>query len=400
MADEANEPLFTVTKAHLNTGLRGIPVGTCRTSKVDPMEGLSYRGYPIKQLAFLEDEAVVYLILNGELPTNEQYDEFSAMLKSHRGVPTEVLDLLKALPKDGHPMEWLIAGLVFLGMTCRTGDYLKDTYNVIAKLPELVAAIFRIREGWGELIPSDPKLSLSADFAQMLAVPGADSRKLTKMLRTFYILHMDHGGGNLSTFAGKAIASAHTDVYSSLAGAMAALYGPLHGRANQDCLEFVQKVGTQDPVEMEAFVRGELAAGGVMYGFGHAVLRAEDPRAAIQYELGEEVCPNDPLFRTAVVMREVVVRVLKEMPKVQNPYPNVDAVSGTLLNASGLTNSDYYTVLFGLSRCTGIAAQIVDERVNFRGGKGTPIVRPKYIAENQPPRSLGEVASRCMLHDG
>ena len=97
---------------------------------------------------------------------------------------------------------------------------------------------------------------------------------------------------------------------------------------------------------------------------------------------------DDELFRTAANMREVAVRVLKEFPKISNPYPNVDAVSGTLLNACGLTDSNYYTVLFGLSRCTGISAQIVDERLRFRGGKGAPIYRPKYVAEDQAPRHV------------
>jgi len=139
---------------------------------------------------------------------------------------------------------------------------------------------------------------------------------------------------------------------------------------------------------VEQFVRDELANGGLIYGYGHAVLRAEDPRAAVQFEIGQEICPNDPLFKTALVMRDRAVKVLKENPKVQNPYPNVDAVSGTLLNASGLTDSDYYTVLFGWSRIAGITAQIVDERTVLRDGKGVAIYRCKYIGENQPNRRL------------
>ncbi|MFT6143365.1 MAG: citrate synthase [Myxococcota bacterium] len=389
MADHgSNDVLFEITSANLNKGLRGVPVGTCRTSKVDPMEGVSYVGYPIAELADLEEEVVVYLLLHRELPTDKQLAEFNKDLISRRGVPQQVLDVLKTLPKEGHPMEWFITGLVLLGMTSKTGDLLEDAFNAMARLPELVAAIYRIRSGWGEPIKSNPELGLIEDFVAMLDVPGGDTAKLVRLLKTFYILHMDHGGGNLSTFTGKTVASAGTDMYSSLNAAMSGLYGPLHGRANQDCLNFVRTVGTTDPAKIEGFVRETLGGGGKIFGFGHAVLRAEDPRATIQYKVGEEICPNDDLFRTAAVMREVAVKVLKEMPKVSNPYPNVDAVSGTLLNATGLTDSDFYTVLFGLSRCTGIAAQIVDERLRFRGGKGTPIMRPKYIAEDQPKRSL------------
>ena len=384
----AEEVLFTVTKEHLNTGLRGFPVGTVRTSKVDPQEGVSYVGYPIKDVAHLDPEAIVYLLFKKELPNADQLASFKKELVGRSKVNPKVIELLKGLPKEGHPMEWLIAALSFLGMTSKKGDFVEDGLNLIAQSSEIVAAIYRIRSGWGDPIKSEPERGLAENFVHMLGVPGGDTKALTKMLRTFYVLHVDHGGGNLSTFVGKAVASGLADQYASLAAAMAGLYGPRHGRANQDCLNFVRKVGTSDPDKVEQFVRDELASGGLIYGYGHAVLRAEDPRAAVQFEIGKEICPNDPLFKTALVMRERAVKVLKENPKVANPYPNVDAVSGTLLNASGLTDSDYYTVLFGWSRIAGIAAQIVDERTVLRDGKGVPIYRCKYIGENQPSRRL------------
>jgi len=380
---DTNDVLFEVTTAHLNSGLRRYPVGTCRTSKVDPDTGVSYVGYPIKDLAYEDPEAVVYLLHNKSMPSDEQLAAFKADLAARATVDPRVLELLKGLPRDGHPMEWLGSALLFLGMTGKTGDYQEDALNLIARSPEVIAAIFRIRSGWGELIPSRPELGLVENFVHMMGIPGADSDAVTKLLRTFYILHMDHGGGNLSTFSGKAVASGLADIYSSMAAAMAGLSGPRHGRANQDCLNFVRKVGSSDPARIEQFIRDSLANKELIFGFGHAVLRAEDPRATIQYELGETVCPDDQLFRTAKNMREVAVKVLSENPKIANPYPNVDAVSGTLLNASGMTDSDYYTVLFGFSRIVGITAQVVDERLHLRGGKGVPIYRSKYIAENQ-----------------
>ena len=200
---------------------------------------------------------------------------------------------------------------------------------------------------------------------------------------------MDHGGGNLSTFTGKAVASGLADIFSSMAAAMAGLSGPRHGRANQNCLAFVKEVGTSDHAELEEIIRGKMARRELIFGFGHAVLRAEDPRATIQYALGQEICGDDELFKIALALRTVAVNVLKENPKISNPYPNVDAVSGTLLNASGLTESDYYTTLFGLARIAGISAQIVDERNNFRNGKGVAIYRCSFKAENQDPRRLG-----------
>ena len=150
----------------------------------------------------------------------------------------------------------------------------------------------------------------------------------------------------------------------------------------------MKTVGTTDADEIESFVRARRANRELIFGFGHAVLRAEDPRATIQYALGQQICADDPLFQTALAMRERAVKVLSEEEKISNPYPNVDAVSGTLLNASGLTDSDYYTVLFGFARIAGISAQIVDERNNLRGGKGVAIYRCSYKAENQASRRL------------
>lgn len=386
---ETSDVLFELKTGHLNSGLRGVPVGTCRTSAVDPERGVSYVGYPVAELAQRDPEEVAYLLLHRDLPSAEELAAFKADLCERGSVDTRVLEFMKGLPREGHPMEWLITALSLTGMTGKTGDWVRDAYNIIAWAPQLVAAIFRIRSGWGDPIESRPELGLMENFVHMLGVPGGDSSKLERLLRVFYVLHLDHGGGNLSTFTGKAVASGHADMYASLAAAMCGLYGPLHGRANQDCLNFVREVGTADADRVEAFVRKTLDDGGKIYGFGHAVLRAEDPRATILYEVAEEVCPDDPLFATARTLRSVAVRVLRDMPKVSNPYPNVDAVSGSLLNATGLTESDYYTTLFGLSRITGIAAQIVDERTRFRGGKGVPIYRPKYVAEDQPPRTLG-----------
>lgn len=382
-----SEVLFQITKAHLDTGLRGFPVGTCRTSTVDPIKGVHYVGYPVSDLYDLDPEAVAYLLFFKELPNAEQLAAFKGDLAARRGVPASVIAALRALPKEGHPMEWLMSGLLYLGMTTKTGDWKEDALNLVARAPELLAAIFRLRSGWGEPIAPDASLGLMEDFVRMVDAPGVDKARMTAVMRNFYVLHLDHGGGNLSTFVGKAVASGHADVYASMTGAMAALYGPLHGRANQDCLEFVRKVGTADEAKVETYLQDALAHSEKIFGFGHAVLRAEDTRATIQYALGEKVCPDDPLFRTAVTLRKVGPKVLGAVEKIQNPFPNVDAVSGTLLNAVGFTDSNFYTTLFGLSRMTGIAAQIVDERTVARGGKGVPIYRPKYVAEAQPASS-------------
>ena len=137
--------LFEITEKHLNTGLRRFPVGRVRTSRVDPAEGVSYVGYPIADLANLDPEAAIYLLYNKELPSDAQLTEFKANIANRASVDTAVIDVLKALPKDGHPMEWLINGLTLLGMTGKTGDFYEDGLNLVARSAELIANIFRIR---------------------------------------------------------------------------------------------------------------------------------------------------------------------------------------------------------------------------------------------------------------
>ena len=387
MADK--EVLLEVTEDHLNTGLRGVPVGTCRTSFVTPSEGVHYCGYPITELATFEPEDIVYLLFNKELPTQEQSVAIRQDLAARAALPGDLESVLKSLPKFGHPMDWLSVGIHTLGMLETTNDWKEDALNLIARMPRLMGLIFRIREGREENIPADDtSLSMVERFVRTLDLHGADDEKMKQIISTYLVLHMDHGGGNLSTFTGKAIASSKATVYSSMAGAMNALSGPLHGRANQSCLEFVLKVGTSDPVEVEAFVRAELKANRPIFGFGHAVLRSEDPRATVQFKLGSEICPDDENFKIVTTLREVAPRVLAENQKISNPNANVDIASGALLHHAGLTDPTYYTTFFGWARVAGIGAQIVDERSVFRDGKGTPIYRPKYIAEAQTLRHI------------
>ena len=384
-----DEPMFTVHASHLNTGLRGVPVGTCRTSFVTPTEGVHYCGYPIAELAHFPPEDIVYLLFNKELPTSEQSKAFKADMSARGAVPDSVAAVFHTLPTDGHPMDWLSVGIHTLGMLDTTGDWKEDALNLIARMPRLMGLLFRVREGRGENIPADDtSLSMVQRFVRTLEMEGVDDDLMEQILATYLVLHMDHGGGNLSTFTGKAIASGHATVFASIAGAMNALSGPLHGRANQSCLEFVLRIGTSDPAEVEAFVRGELAAKRPVFGFGHAVLRAEDPRATVQFALGERLCPDDENFKIIRTLREVAPRVLSENEKISNPNANVDIASGALLHHVGFKDPTYYTTFFGWARVAGIGAQIIDERTVMRGGKGTPIYRPKYIAEEQELRHL------------
>ena len=387
MSEEAKH-LLDLTEAHLDIGMRGVPVGSCRTSFVTPEEGVHYCGYPIAELAGMLPEDVVYLLHNKELPTPEQSQAFREDLARRAKMPGDLGPIFSTLPRDGHPMDWLSVGIQTLGMWDCTNDWKEDALNLVARMPRLMGLLFRYRDGNTENIPEDDtSLSMVERFTNTLQL-DVDQAKLTRVLSVYLVLHMDHGGGNLSTFVGKAVASGHATLYSAMASSMNALSGPLHGRANQSCLEFVLRVGTSDPEKVEQFVRGELVAGRPVFGFGHAVLRAEDPRATTQFALGGEICPEDENFKIIRTLREVAPRVLAENPKISNPNANVDIASGALLHHVGLKNPSYYTTFFGWARVAGIGAQIYDERVVMRNGKGVPIYRPKYFARNQVLRHV------------
>ena len=194
---------FTITEKQLDTGLRGYPVGTCWTSGVDPQRGVSYVGYPIAEIAHLPPEDVIYLLFHKHLPSADEAAAFRRDLQQRAEVDPAVYSSLKGLPSGAHPMEMLCVGIQLLGMTAKTGDYKEDALNLVARIPSVLAAIFRIREDWGDPIEADQSLDYVANFVHMLGMPSGDLEKLTTLLRTFYVLHMDHGGGNLSTLHGQ-----------------------------------------------------------------------------------------------------------------------------------------------------------------------------------------------------
>lgn len=376
--------LFEITKDNLETGMRGYPVGYCTTSQVDPNKGLSYCGKPVHDIAFWNPEQAIYLLYHGKEGSPEEVKAFSKDLQKRAKLNPEVIKHIKLLPRTGHPMKLFVNSLLICGMYEGTGNYKEDCLNLIAKIPELVATVINFHAGWGETPVSKPELGYMENFTQMLNVPNANKEELNFIFKLFNVMHIDHGGGNLSTFVGKAVASGLEDMYGSIASAMLALAGPRHGRANQDCLEFVQGILKElgpdaTPKQMEDLIRRKLANNELVFGFGHAVLRVEDPRATIFYDLAAKKYPNHPYVKITKLLRTEGSKVLKENPKIADPYPNVDAVSGTILSAANFEYPDYFTVLFGLARAVGIAIQIVYERTEARDGKGTPIVRPKYL---------------------
>lgn len=375
----AKDPLKDET---LETGLRGVPAGYCVTSYVDPNLGLFYVGKPVKDLAFWEPERVIFLLYYGRDGAKDEVEKFAKDLQKRAHVNSNVIQEIRSLPQKGDPMKHLAASLLFSSLFEKTGNYREDGLNLIAKIPEITAHVINHHAGWKFTPPSRPELGYMKNFSQMLQVPNR-SKDLERVLQLFNILHYDHGGGNLSVFVAKAIASGLEDMYGSLAGGILALGGSRHGGANQECLHFVQEMmkslGDQNSSsDVEQYIRNKLAKNELVYGFGHAVLRVEDPRATILYKVAEESFPNDPLVKMALLIRSQGTKVLKENPKIACPYPNVDAISGIVLSAAGFPYPQYFPLLFGMARVVGMAIQVIYERLEARQGKGTPIIRPKY----------------------
>ena len=212
----------------------------------------------------------------------------------------------------------------------------------------------------------------------MLGLNDPDGN-IKKLMRLYLMIHCDHEGGNASAFTSLTIGSTLSDLYYALSGGLNALAGPLHGLANQECLKFVLEIrdkfgGAPSRDELEQLCWDRLRNGRVIPGYGHAVLRCPDPRFTAFINFGKEHIENDDVFHIVETLFDVVTDVLKKHGKAKNPWPNVDAASGSLLYHYGLTEFSYYTVLFSISRAMGIISQIVINRA-----MGIPIMRPKSI---------------------
>merc|ERR1719321_2513399 len=223
---------------------------------------------------------------------------------------------------------------------------------------------------------SPPRRDWTGNLAHMM---GYSSEGVKELMRLYQTIHCDHEGGNVSAHATHLVGSALSDPYLSYAAGMNGLAGPLHGLANQEVLLWLDGVrkelgSSPSKQEMTDFVWATLKAGKVVPGYGHAVLRKTDPRYTCQREFALKHLPEDELFRLVGTLYDVVPGILQETGKVANPWPNVDAHSGVLLQHYGIRESNYYTVLFGVSRALGVLAQGVWSRA-----LGLPIERPKSL---------------------
>lgn len=386
MQNVKDQVLFEITEAHLDTGLRGVPVGFCPTSSVDPIRGLCYRGKEVSSLARWAPERVMYLIFYGKEGSLEEIEAFTGELKSRAFLSHQSRKHMEALPRTGSAMQQLRCAIGIVSMIEGCSDYKEDALNIMAKMPQVVATVINHHAGWGATPESNPELSMIDNFVYLLQYPNKQAKLLSEVMRLFAITHFDHGGGNLSAFVGKAVASGLEDMYGALIASFSALTGARHGSANRKSVELIKEVRallgeSLDKQELATLVDTWIKDRSLIYGFGHAVLQVEDPRASLLYDfvLGHPQLKAHEVVKTATFLRKHIPILLEEKKNVSNPYPNVDAISGVALVAAGFDYPEYFTPLFALFRSVGIVSQILYERKEARGGKGTPILRPRYI---------------------
>ena len=374
-----------VTIAQTIGGMRGVKGLTTDISYLDPFEGIRFRGYTIPETfeKLPKDtngdmpsvEGFVYLLLTGDMPNEEQAKEIGDEFKKRSKVPEYVFDILRAMPIDTHPMTMFSAAIVSMqresefvkkyneGMSKM--DYWDPTYedvlNLLARLPEIGAFIYRLKYRDGDIIAPDPNLDMGGNFAHMMGIP----KPYDDVARLYFILHSDHESGNVSAHTSHLVASALSDVYYATSAMVNGLAGPLHGLANQEVLRWIQgvmdqmggKVPTEE--EMKKFVWDTLNGGQVIPGFGHAVLRKTDPRYTAQREFCQKHLPDDLIFKYVDQLYKVTPAILEEQGKAKNPWPNVDAQSGVIQWYYGLKEYDYYTVLFAIGRALGTCSNAI-----------------------------------------
>ena len=370
----------------VNTGLRGVTVASTKISRVDGAAGkLIYRGYLVKDLAENASyEEVAHLLLHEHLPSTEELSAFKAFLSANRVLPESVLNVLKCCSPKTSPMD-ILQGIVSL---MAVGDPDLDDRNreaslrkagrLIAKFPTIIAAWNRIRNGQAPVAP-DPNLDHAANFLYMLNDEKPDE-ELTRFFDTTLVLHAEHSF-NASTFSARQVASTRAHMYSAVAAAVGSLSGELHGGANVRVMEMLLKIGSVENVD--AYVNGELEAGRVIFGLGHAVYQTDDPRAHILAPMSKimgERTGQPQWYEISRVLEKRGKAIFKERKGI-DIYVNVDFYSASLYYTMGIP-IDLFSPLFAMSRIAGWSAHVIEEQYADAAPKPA-LYRPKsdYIGD-------------------
>jgi len=367
-----------------------VNTASCRSSitYIDGDKGvLEYRGYPIEQLAesssFLE---VAYLLIHGVLPTKEQYESWVHEITFHTFVHENIKGFMEGFRYDAHPMGMLMASVGALSTFYPDARDIMDPDNrhiqvvrMIAKMPTLGAWSFRHAQGKPYIYP-DNELSYTANFLSMLFKMSepkyAADERIVKALDTLFILHADHEQ-NASANAVRSVGSTQVDPYSAISAGVGALFGPLHGGANEAVLRMLKRIGSVDNIP--AFIEGVKAGNERLMGFGHRVYKNYDPRARIIKKQAEnvfEVTGVNPLLKIAQELEKIALE--DEYFVKRRLYPNVDFYSGLIYEALEFP-PEMFTVLFAIGRTPGWLAQWLE----LVQDKEQKIARPKQIYTGQ-----------------
>jgi len=401
LKEHGNKVIGEVTLSQIYQGMRGITGLVTETSLLDAQEGIRFRGYSIPELREKLPKApdgqeplpegLFYLMLIGELPTEEEANHVTAVLQRRSHVPTHVFEAIDALPITAHPMTMFVVGV----MALQTESYFQQKYAeginkkeywlpvfddsiiLLSRLPRIAAYIYRRKYKNSDHIQPNGMLDWAGNFAHML---GYNDESFKELMRLYMTIHADHEGGNVSAHTTHLVGSALSDPYLSYAAGMNGLAGPLHGLANQEVIKWIfemqesLKTDLPSKAQIEEYVKKTLSEGKVVPGYGHAVLRKTDPRFTAQMEFGKKHMPDDKLVNTVWNIYETVPPILQSMGKIKNPWPNVDAHSGVLLVHYGMVEYEFYTVLFAVSRAMGVLASLCWDRA-----LGFPLERPKSV---------------------
>lgn len=390
---------YTVEQVY--AGMKGMIGMVTETSKLDPDEGIRFRGYSIPELREKLPKApgdfeplpegIFYLMLIGSLPTEDDVINVGNQWARRSIVPKHVFDVLDKLPINTHPMtQFSIAVMALQTESVFAAAYRKglnkkeywdpmyeDVMTLISRLPRVAAYIYRRMYKNNVHIEPDPKLDWAANFAHML---GYDDPDMKKLMRLYLTIHADHEGGNVSAHSTHLVGSALSDAYLSFAAGMNGLAGPLHGLANQEVIRWIMDLrnyydgAMPSKEQIHEYIMKTIDEGKVVPGYGHAVLRKTDPRFIAQMEFANTYMPDDENCKIVHMLYEVVPPILAGIKKIKNPWPNVDAHSGALLTHYGLVEYDFYTVLFGVSRALGVLASLLWDRA-----LGHPLERPSSV---------------------